>query len=72
MTESSNSDGTWLLWVIAIVLVAMVFGSIARNEYEDGYVRSCMESVPSPDPSSDDYDMQSLEFASEIRKCMRG
>ena len=72
MTDESNTDGTWLLWLVAIVIVGALMASIISSEYEAHTTQSCMDSVVTPDPQSKDYDNQALEFTSEIRKCLRG
>lgn len=71
MTESSNTDGTWLLWLIAILIVAAVMAGIIGSEHKAQVTRSCMDTVQTPNPEATDYDQQSLEFSSDIRKCLR-
>lgn len=71
MTESSNTDGTWLLWIIAILIVSAVMAAILNSEYEAQVTHSCMDAVQTPNPEATDYDRQSLEFSSDIRKCLR-
>lgn len=72
MTERSDTEGTWLLWVIAIAVVASMLGAALHSQYDDQVQRSCMDSVVTPDPEAIDYDQQALDFQAEIRKCLRG
>lgn len=71
MTESSDNDGTWALWVIAIAIVAVVMFAAIDNEHDEQVTRSCMDNVHTPTPEATDYDQQSQDFAVEIRKCLR-
>ena len=72
MTENPGNDGTWVLWVIAIAIVAAVMGAIISSDYEADTTRSCMDNVATPSPEASDYDRQALDFQAEIRKCLRG
>lgn len=74
MTETTRfvSKGTaWLLLLLAAAIVVLGVGW-ASNRYQHEVTRSCMDRVVTPDPKAIDYDNQSLEFAIEIRRCMRG
>ncbi len=72
MTENPEHDSTWGLWLIAIVVVVALMVDAANSQYEEHTTRSCMDNVVTPDPEASDYDQQSLDFTSEIRKCLRG
>lgn len=75
MTEKPRAEGTSVLWVaavVAVVLLVIVLLTTGDIKSDERYTRSCMDSVVTPDPEAIDYDTQSLEFMSEVRKCMRG
>lgn len=75
MTENPKTEGTWILWPAAIVLVVvLIIGMLTVGDVksDERYRRTCMDSVVTPDPEAIDYDTQSLEFMSDVRKCMRG
>lgn len=72
MTEKPVTKTTIAVLVAAFLLLFGALVWAATIEGEQDARRSCMENVPSPNPSSEFYDDQSLEFMSEIRKCLRG
>ena len=75
MTENPKTEGTSVLWVAAVgaaVLLIIVLLTTGDIKSEERYRRTCMDSVVTPDPEAIDYDTQSLEFMSDVRKCMRG
>lgn len=72
MTETTYvSKGTAWLLLLLVAAVVILGAWVASNRYEHEVTRSCMDSVVTPDPQAIDYDKQSLEFAVQIRKCMR-
>lgn len=71
MTENPKNESMSWLWFVAIVALAVIFLLSVGIRGEEAQ-RSCMDSVVTPDPQAIDYDNQSLEFSSEIRKCLRG
>lgn len=74
MTETTrfvNKSTAWLLLLLVAAIVVLGVW-VASNRYQHEVTRSCMDSVVTPDPEAIDYDTQSLEFAVEIRRCMRG
>lgn len=74
MTETTNSSsqGTFLAWLVAIVLAVAVVVALGEGAAERETRKSCMDSVQTPDPKAGDYDRQALDFTAEIRKCLRG
>ena len=74
MTETTRfvSKGTALLLLVLVAAIVVLGVGWASNRYQHEVTRSCMDRVVTPDPEAIDYDTQSLEFAVEIRKCLRG
>jgi hypothetical protein len=77
MTEIKSLRGkdTRLIVGIALVVFSVALGIVLVHGLDrdaQSYQRSCMDAVRTPDPDSEFYDQQALEFTSEIRKCLRG
>lgn len=73
MTETTRFVSKSTAWLLLLLVAAIVVLGVgwASNRYQHEVTRSCMDRVVTPDPEAIDYDNQSLEFAIEIRRCMR-
>lgn len=58
-----------VLIVFGVAMAILVVHGVDRDQ--ETYQRSCMDAVRTPDPTSEFYDQQALEFSVEIRKCLR-
>jgi hypothetical protein len=76
MTEIKKlrSKGMRIVIGAALIVFSVALGILlvhGLDRDQESYQRSCMDAVRTPDPDSEFYDQQALEFTSDIRKCLR-